>query len=89
MKLFKVRIVFETVIRAENAESSEKQAESIIKESDDPADMVNATLIDSIADLPCGWDAGCRAWGERDGLDRTIGQIIAANDTMSRPTHKL
>lgn len=79
MELFKVRVEFETVIRAENAEDAERQSESIIKGSDDPADFVSATPIQTLEDLPTGWDATCRAWGKRDGLDRTIGQIIHAN----------
>jgi hypothetical protein len=89
MELFKVRVEFKTVIRAENAESAEKQAESIIKESDDPADFVNATPIKTLEDLPYGWDAGCLAWGPRDELDRTIGQIIAAKATDEPEGDKL
>lgn len=89
MELFKVRIAFETVINAENAEDAEKQTDDIIKESDDPVDFVSATPIKRLEDLPDGWDAGCRAWGRRDELDRTIGQIIAAKATGEPKGDKL
>lgn len=77
MKLFKVKAEYETVIRAKDAKSAEREANYIIKhECDSDPIKIDAEEIDSIADLPYGWDASCRPWGERDEFDRTIGDLL-------------
>jgi hypothetical protein len=65
------------VILARDETHAIMQAESVIRESDDESDMIDAMEIKSLDDLPSGWNKDCRAWGERDSYDRTIGQILA------------
>lgn len=77
MKLFKVRIEYETVVRAESAKQAEKDAEYIIRNAaDDPAEIVIAQEITKLEDLPKRWSAQCRPWGERDPMDRTLGAML-------------
>lgn len=79
MKLYRVHLEFETVILAESEDAAIKQAESIIKDSDDPASFVAADEIKTLMEIPPGWDKGCRPWGETDPMDRTVGEILIAN----------
>lgn len=76
MKLYKVRIEWETVIRARDETHAMMQAESVIRDGDDESDMVNATEIKTLEELPPGWNKDCRPWGETDPMDQTIGQIL-------------
>lgn len=80
MKPYKVRIEWETVILARDEMHAMMQAESVIREGDDKSDMVDATEIKTVEELPPGWNKDCRPWGERDPHDRTIGEILSAND---------
>jgi hypothetical protein len=80
MKLYKVRITFETVIRAESPGDAADKAERVIRDNDDPHSEIESDEIRSMDDLPEGWDAKCRPWGERDPYDRTIGEILGQND---------
>ena len=78
MKLYKVRVEYETVILAESQADAERSAPYILRHNaDEDADIVNAHEIKSLADLPQGWNAQCRPWGERDPNDRTIGEILS------------
>jgi hypothetical protein len=91
MKLYKVHLEYETVIRAESPEAAEQTAAYAMRhEIDDEPSMVFSDEITTLADLPQGWNAGCRPWGERDPNDRTIGQILSANasDRRWRPEDK-
>lgn len=76
MKLYRVRLEYETVVLAEDERSAEAQAETVIRHEDDVADLVMAQEIKGIDDIPSRWDVSCRPWGERDPLDRTIGEIL-------------
>ena len=78
MKLYKVRVEYETVIRAESQADAECDAPYILRhDADEDADIVTANEIESLADLPQGWNAQCRPWGERDPHDRTVGEILS------------
>jgi len=77
MKLFKVRVEYETVIRAKDAKSAEEEADYVVrKKCDSPPVDISAEEIKTVADLPDQWDGRCRPWGERDELDRTIGDLL-------------
>ena len=80
MKPYKVRIEWETVILARDETHAMMQAESVIREGDDECDMVNATEIKSLEELPQGWNKDCRPWGETDPMDRTLGQMLPVNN---------
>jgi len=85
MKLYKVHIEYETVIRAKSKEDAVLDAHYTIRhEADDEPDVIFADEIKTAADLPAGWDQQCRPWGERDPLDRTIADILA-NALVSHP----
>jgi hypothetical protein len=73
MKLYKVRVEYETVIRAESQADAQLHAPYILRH--DAADIVTADVIESLADLPQGWDAQCRPWGEHDWLMRSLDKI--------------
>jgi hypothetical protein len=84
MKLFKVQLYYETVIRAASSEAAEKEAKYAIRhEIDDEPLSVDAFELADVNDLPQGWNPQCRPWGERDPYDRTIGQILSANGALS------
>jgi hypothetical protein len=76
MRLYKVRVEFETVILANSQKEAEQMSEYVIRRGDDPPERVDLEEITSSEDLPEGWDENCRPWGIRDSMDRTIGQIL-------------
>ena len=76
MKIYKVRIEWETVIRAKDEDHAIKQAERIIRTGDDEPDCFIAKKISSQMELPEGWNAKCRPWGETDPYDKTLGEIL-------------
>ena len=78
MKIYKVRVEYETVICAESQADAEANAPYILRhDADEEADIVTADEIKSLADLPKRWDARCRPWGERNPNDRTVGEILS------------
>jgi len=75
MKLFKVRVEFETVICAKDKREAEMEAEYIIKNEDDGScESVYAEEIIKISDLPNGWDADCLPYNDNRNL--MIGEIL-------------
>lgn len=76
MKLFKVRVEYETVILAKDEDDAISQADYVIKNNDDGYEGVYVYKINDIDDLPSGWDGKCRPWGERDAFDRKIEEIL-------------
>lgn len=78
MKLYKVEVVYQTVILAENEQEAERKAGYIIRNEDDgDPTCVTAQEVSYLAQLPDPWDGDCRPWGERDPFDRTIGEILS------------
>ncbi len=77
MKLYRVRVEWETVILAESPEQAERLAPGIIRQEDDPVDFVRTAEMTSDNDLPPGWDKDCIPWGLRNNpSSKTIGQIL-------------
>lgn len=70
--LYNVEVCFNTVIRAKSKEEAEKEAASIVKNEDDTPNLVLATQIRTLDDLPEGWDKWCLPWGERHPMDWEI-----------------
>lgn len=87
MKLYKVEVIYQTVILAESEQDAERNAGYVIKKEDDAdPQMIMAEEVTNVAQLPAPWDGECRPWGERDPMDRTIGQVLAnMADMTSRP----
>ncbi len=78
MKLFKVKITYETVILAKSQAEAEQDAPYIVRyDASDDIASVSSEEVKSLSDLPRGWGDRCRPWGERDPLDRTIGQLLS------------
>lgn len=76
MRLYRVAVEYETVVLATDERAAEAAAERVVRQEDDLPELVTARPIDSVLDLPAGWDKDCRPWGERDPQDRPIGQIL-------------
>lgn len=77
MKIYKVLVEYETVIRAESAKDAENQADYIIRhECDSEPRIVAAKEVNAVVELPEGWNAQCRPWGETDPMDRPIGALL-------------
>jgi len=85
MKIYRVRIEWETVIRAKDENHAMEQAERVIRDGDDEHDVVEATEIKSQTELPSGWNAKCRPWGEIDPYDRTLGEILPLANSQAQP----
>jgi hypothetical protein len=80
MTLYKVHLKYNTVILAESPEAAKIEAKCEMgHEIDDEPDVVSAEEIETLSDLPNGWNPQCRPWGELDPHDRTIGDILSAN----------
>jgi hypothetical protein len=77
MKIYKVQITYETVIRAASQKDAERDANYIIKnECDSAPTEIIADEISDVHELPCGWDEYCRPWGVTDPHDRALGEIL-------------
>lgn len=80
MKLYKVKVEFETVIAAKNQKDAIKNAEYVIKhEADDPASDIEAVEITDESHLPDGWDTDCFPFNDSRNL--TIGEIWNENQS--------
>jgi len=76
MKIYKVEVTYQVVVRAENQMSAERVAHDAIRHEDEEPDQYHATEITKLSELPPNWEADCRPWGERDPMDRTLGQLL-------------
>lgn len=78
MNLYKVTVTFEAVVAAESADAAVSMFDSGMGEIDDPPDTIEADKIESLEELPHGWDGNCIPWGERDPINpnTTIRQIL-------------
>lgn len=76
MKMFKVKIVYETVILEEDEKSVKQNADYHLRYCDDLPQSVTAEEIKSLGDLPAGWDGRCRPWGKRNPMDWTIAEQL-------------
>ena len=86
MKIYRVKIQYETVIRAKSQEDAEKQAHWILIESDEEPDSVEAAEITSLSELPNEWNKWCIPWGELDPKCRTIAEILAQGSNQTKNT---
>ena len=77
MKLYKVQVVYTTVIAAANEVAAIREASNTVRlEDDNDPDEITADLIEHLSDLPGAWTASSRPWGLRDLPDQTIGEIL-------------
>lgn len=86
MNLYKVTVTFEAVVAAESGDAAVSMFDSGMGEIDDPPDTIEADKIESLEELPHGWDGNCIPWGNRDkfpGVNATIRQIL---EKSSKPT---
>lgn len=79
MKIYRVEITYETVIRASSQEDAERQANRILRDSDEEPATVDAVEVTTLPSLPLGWNGDCRPWGETDPYDRTLREILGQN----------
>jgi len=80
MKLYKVKVEYETVILASSEKDAKEEAEYAIRhEIDDDPQNIEAFEISTLNELPFGWQPNCRPWGKRDEYDRTIEGILKSN----------
>jgi len=80
MRLWRVKVVFDEVVRAEDEASAKEAAieahDDILYDTSPVIPEVAA--VESLRDLPPGWTGDCRPWGKRDPYDRTIEQQLDA-----------
>lgn len=84
MKIFRVKVTYETVIRAESQTDTERYADRIIRDSDETPTEVDADMISSISELPDGWDQNCLPWetGVTNG-DIALGAMLSSENEQS------
>jgi hypothetical protein len=78
-QLFRVKVTYDTVIRAESEEEARREVQYGMGDIDDAPTEIEIKLIKTLKDLPPVWGEKCLPWGERDPYDRNIGQILSAN----------
>lgn len=84
MKLYKVKVEYETVILATSPDGATREAEHAMRhEIGYPPQSIGASEIKSFSDLPKGWQPNYRPWGERDPHDRTIEGILKSSAEVS------
>ncbi len=84
MKLYRLKVTYETVVRGSSVHAVECAANRIIRDSDDEPES-EAVEITDLSALPIGWCGACRPWGERDPQDRTIADILANASRQESP----
>ena len=88
MKIYRVQINYDTIIRATSREDAERQANRILRASDEEPKALEAVEITSLKELPMEWNGDCRPWGETDPHDRTLSEILGHNVESIRPESK-
>ena len=76
MKLYKVKVWTDLVVRAPDERTAKRAAVIASVEGMEEPSTSDVERVDCLDDLPKGWDKHCRPWGERDGMDRTIGEMM-------------
>lgn len=79
MKIYRVEISYETVIRAASQKDAERQANRILRDSDEEPATVTAVEVTRLPCLPKGWNEDCRPWGDPDPHDKTLREILGHN----------
>jgi hypothetical protein len=82
MKLYKVQVKINIVIRARDEAHAEAQTASIIRDGDCECDTITvftASELTSARSLPRNWTRKNHPWGESDPQGRTIGEILSAH----------
>jgi hypothetical protein len=79
MKIYRLKVTYETVVRGSSVHAVECAANRIIRDSDDEPES-EAVEITELSELPIGWDGDCRPWGVTDPHDRTLREILGQND---------
>lgn len=82
MKLYKVRVTFETVIAANNEEEAERKVQYGMSEIDDEPDTWESSEIKSLSDLPYCWNGDCIPWSNDDIRDKTVAEILNEQNTL-------
>ncbi len=75
-KLYKVEVIFETVVLAMSREAAIAEGAYIVKHNDDTDTEVYAEEIKTLSGLPAGWSGDCLPWGENP-MQETIEQILS------------
>ena len=76
-RIFRVQVIFDTVIYAEDEKAAKQKVKYGTGEIDDMPVSVLAMPIESRDGLPAGWDTGCLPWGDAPE-NTTIGEILNA-----------
>lgn len=89
MKIFRIKVTYETVIRAESQADAERYADRIIRDSDEIPTEVDANMISSISELPDGWDQNCMPWetGVTNG-DIALGAMLSPENVEPTDRHE-
>lgn len=76
MKIYKVRMIFETVVTAESELQAQEEAAWVARYEDEEPIQSTPSLIESTSDLPKGWNSNCLPWGKGNPDDLTIAEIL-------------
>lgn len=81
MKIFRVKVTYETVIRAQSSAEAEQSADRVIRDSDEDPQEVDAVFITKLSELPDGWDQSCLPWetGITNG-DIALGAMLSSEN---------
>jgi hypothetical protein len=78
MKLYTVRVEFETVVYAEDEKSAEREAIQAVKWEDEEPDQVWVEELEKGDELPYMWTEDCYPWGDK--ATKTIKQILEGEE---------
>lgn len=76
MKLYTVRVEFETIVYAEDKRSAEREAIQAIKWEDEEPDNVEVGELKQGDELPYEWTEDCYPWGGGGRELKNIKQIL-------------
>lgn len=80
MPLFSVEVTYNIVVRADSESEACNVGPRELMMSDESPNSVLATEVETLHDLPHGWDGSCLPYGERDSKDRTIAEQLKDSD---------
>lgn len=76
-KIYKVRVSFETIIRAQNEEEAAAYAKSGTLDEEEERDVEEIKEIHTLEELPPPWDADCLPWGDEKYDEQELGELLA------------
>lgn len=83
MKIYRVKVTYETLICGESCRAVELEANRVIRDSDEVPE-IDAVEITDLSELPDGWNIDCIPWGDGNPQELRLRDILAKYGKLSK-----